>query len=104
MQRNEVWWANLPLPSGPRPVVILTRSDVLGSLDYIVVALITRTIRGLSSEVRLGKREGLTTPCVASLDNILTVRRNRLIRLLGSLAGPKVAELDAALRFALSFQ
>lgn len=72
MKRGEVWWAELPQPVGSRPVVILTRDSVLHSIQGIVVALITRTIRELPSEVVLGRRPGLPMRCVANLDNILT--------------------------------
>jgi mRNA-degrading endonuclease toxin of MazEF toxin-antitoxin module len=71
----------LPPPVGSRPVLILTRDAVLHSIDSIVVALVTRTVRGIPTEVALGRREGLPTRCVANLDNVLTVSRHRLIRL-----------------------
>ena len=101
MRRNEVWWAELPRPVGPRPVVILTRNSILESIDSLVVALVTRTIRDLPSEVRLGRREGLPRPCVANLDNILTVPRRCLTRHMGSLATAKIEELNRSLRFSL---
>ncbi len=76
MKRNEVRQAELLAPAGLRPVVIPTRDAVLDTLESIVVALVTRTIRELPSEVRLGRREGLPRPCVASMDNILPARRS----------------------------
>jgi len=63
----------LPQPVGSRPVVILTRDAVLHSIDSVVVTLVTRTVRGLPTEVVLGRRQGLPARCVANLDNILTV-------------------------------
>lgn len=101
MRRGEIWWAELPSPVGHRPVVILTRDAVLHSLDSIVVALVTRTVRGIPSEVVLGRRQGLPTQCVANLDNILTVPRERLIRLMGMLDSTKAAELNEAIKAAL---
>ena len=101
MRRNEVWWAELTAPAGPRPVVVLTRDAVLDTLESIVVALVTRSVRELPSEVRLGRREGLPRPCVANLDNILTVPKRRLTRQLGTLSQEKTAELNRAIRFAL---
>lgn len=73
MKRGEIWWAELPPPVGNRPVVILTRDAVLDNIGGIVVALVTRTARQLPTEVALGRRQGLPVPCVANLDNILTV-------------------------------
>lgn len=60
-------------------MVILTRNAVRHSIDSIVVALVTRTVRGLPTEVVLGRRQGLPTRCVANLDNILTVPRHHLL-------------------------
>ena len=101
MRRGEVWWAVLPSPVGQRPVIILTRNSVLKTIDSLVVCLVTRTIRGVPSEVVLGKPEGLPTRCAANLDNLLTVPRTRLQRLMGSCDSRKLEELNAALRFAL---
>jgi len=84
VKRGEVWWAELPSPVGSRPVIILTRDAVLENIGGIVVALITRTVRDLPTEVLLGRRQGLPVSCVANLDNILTVPRQRLKRLMGA--------------------
>lgn len=101
MRRAEVWWAELPPPVKSRPVVILTRNTVVDSIESLVVALVTRTLRGLETEVSLGRREGLPCPCVANLDNILTVPRSRLVRLMGALSQEKTKELDRAIMYAL---
>lgn len=101
MKRAEVWWAALPAPVGSRPVVILTRDSVLHSINGIVVALVTRTVRGLPSEVVLGRHQGLPVRCVANLDNILTVPRERLSRLMGACDAAKVEELNRAIKTAL---
>ena len=101
MKRGEVWWAELPPPVGSRPVVILTRDAVLHSIGGIVVALVTRTIRHLPTEVTLGRRQGLPISCVANLDNILTIPRDRLKRLMGACDANKLAELNQAIKTAL---
>ena len=97
MRRAEVWWAELPPPVKSRPVVILTRNAVVDSIESLVVGLVTRTIRGLNAEVSLGRREGLPCPCVANLDNILTIPRGRLKRQMGALSQEKTTELDRAI-------
>lgn len=104
MRRAEVWWADLPPPYGPRPVVILTRDAVAGSIGSVVACILTRTVRGLPTEVEFGRREGLLVPCVANLDNILTIPRPRFLRLLGSCSREKTAELNAALSLALGLR
>lgn len=101
MKRGEVWWAELPPPVGSRPVIILTRDAVLDNIGGIVVALVTRTVRQLPTEVVLGRRQGLPVPCVANLDNILTVPRQRLKRLMGACDVSKLEELNLAIKAAL---
>ncbi len=101
MRRAEVWWAELPPPVGPRPVVVLTRNAVSDTIGAVVVALVTRTSRGLPTEVSVGKAEGLPRPSVVNTDNILTVPRQRLIRLMGQFSSARINELDRALKIAL---
>jgi mRNA interferase MazF len=85
-------------------VVILTRDAVLATIGSIVVTLVTRTVRGLPTELVLGRRQGLPVRCVANLDNILTVPRDRLKRLMGACDAPKVEELNQAIKAALDIR
>ncbi|MGD0948734.1 MAG: type II toxin-antitoxin system PemK/MazF family toxin [Candidatus Binatia bacterium] len=101
MKRGEIWWAELPSPVGDRPVVILTRDAVLSTIGAIVVALVTRTVRQLPTEVVLGRRQGLPVSCAANMDNLLTVPRLRLKRLMGACDASKVEELNHAIKTAL---
>jgi mRNA interferase MazF len=101
VRRGELWWAELPAPVGARPVVILTRDAVLHTIQGVVVGLVTRTVRGLPTEVELGRRQGLSVRCVANLDNILTVPRPRLTRRLGACDADKLDELNQAIKVAL---
>jgi mRNA interferase MazF len=39
----------------------------------VVVALVTRTIRGIGTEVELGPEDGMPVACAVSLDNLGTV-------------------------------
>ena len=71
------------------------------NIGSIVVALVTRTIRQLPTEVVLGRRQGLPVPCVANLDNIPTVPRHRLTRLMVACDASKIEELNRAIKTAL---
>ena len=75
--RGEVRWLELE-EEGRRPVVVLTRDDALPRLRNVVVALVTRTIRGIESEVQIGPADGLPVECAVSLDNLRTVPRGLL--------------------------
>lgn len=52
------------------------------------MALITRTIRGLDTEVELGLADGMPIECVISLDNLRTVPQTLLTE--------PITQLDAA--------
>jgi mRNA interferase MazF len=58
-------------------------------------------VRGIPSEVPLGKRDGLPRRCVANTDNIVTIPKVWLESRVASLRAEKISALDAALRFAL---
>jgi mRNA interferase MazF len=66
-----------------RPALVLTSSAKLQVLSWVTVAPITSTIRGLSSEVRVGPRNGLDHESVVSCDNITTVRRDAVRDMIG---------------------
>lgn len=68
----------------------------------MVCAPITRTIRGIRSEVLLDAGCGLGDECVVSCDNLVTVGKVRLDEApVGRLTLPQRAQLDRALRYAL---
>lgn len=57
-------------------MLVLTRDPVADRVEAVVVAACTRTIRGLVSELPLGPAEGMPETCVASFDNLHTLRRS----------------------------
>jgi mRNA interferase MazF len=100
-EHGEIWWA---VTDKRRPVLVVSRDDARGARTRSTVATITRTARGLSSEVELDERDGLPRPCVANCDVLTTIAKTRLIRRVGRLSGVKLLELDDALRFALQLE
>jgi mRNA interferase MazF len=68
-----------------RPVVILTRELARPAMRNVTVAPITSTIKGLSTEVPVGKANGLDGDCVIAVDNITTVPASKLDRSVGYL-------------------
>lgn len=81
-----------------RPVLILTRELVRPHLTRVTVAPITTTIRGLSTEVPVGGKNGLDHDSVVSCDNIVTVPVSTLGRHLGYLFPQQEPELAQAIR------
>lgn len=81
-----------------RPVLILTREVVRVHLTRVSVAPITTTARGLSTEVPVGRANGLERDSVVSCDNILTVPSETLGRNVGYLLPEQEAALSEAIR------
>lgn len=100
--RNDIFWADLGPPAGRRPVCVLTRDAAIGVMASVTCAPITRTIRGIRTEVEIGTEQGLPERCVISCDNVITIPIDDLDpEAVGHLDEVKRAELDRALRFAL---
>ncbi len=104
MRQYEIWWADLPKPAGRRPVLLLTRDDGYSYLNKFIAAEITTTIRNIPVEVQLGKRDGLSTPCVANCDNLRTVRRDVLVQRISRLGASRHVEVRRAVGYALGWE
>ena len=98
--RGEIWQYRFKAPDKRRPVVILTRQEVLPLLRTAMVAPITSTIRGLPSEVTVGADEGLNHDSVINLDHVQTVEQRLLRRYVGSLSEAKMRQVCRALALA----
>lgn len=91
MQRGDIWFA--ATPGGDRPVLVLTRDPVAGRIESVVVAALTRTRRGLLSELELSAEvDGVPTECVVNFDNVHTLPRVAFRRRVTSLSPRRLAE------------
>lgn len=93
--QGEIWWAEAE--DRRRPVVVVTRSEVIPVLTWVVVAPVTTTVRGIPTEVSLGPVEGLPRECAAAFDNVQPVRRSFLTERVGRLAADRRVEICDAL-------
>jgi mRNA interferase MazF len=94
-RQGEVWWAEAE--DKRRPVLIVTRSEAIPVLRRLIVAPVTRTVRGIPTEVTLGFDEGMQVECVASFDNLQPVNRRLLTARIGALAADRRGEMCSAL-------
>jgi len=101
MKRGEVWWANLPAPTGKRPVVLLSRDEAYPVRSAVTVAEVTTRIRGIPVEVELGPEDGLPKRCVVNLDTIVTIRKEVLTERITLLQKDKIDQIEDAIKFAL---
>ncbi|MCL4445894.1 MAG: type II toxin-antitoxin system PemK/MazF family toxin [Actinobacteria bacterium] len=84
VRRGDLWWGESPDEKG-RPFLIVSRDRGNEVMQRVVVAPVTRNIRGIPSEVQLGTDEGLPVECVASFDNLRPFPKAMLVRHLGTL-------------------
>ena len=80
-----------------RPVVVLTRESARASLTKVTVAPITSTMKGLSSEVPVGRGNGLDHDSAIALDNVVTIPSQLLGRTIGFLTEAQEAQLARAI-------
>jgi mRNA interferase MazF len=91
MRRGEVWFA--VTPGGDRPVLVLTRDPVADRIGFVVVAALTRTRRGLVSELELTARhDGVPTDCVVNFDNLHTLARRAFRRPVATLSEGRIGQ------------
>lgn len=98
MQRGEVWFA--ATPGGDRPVLVLTRDPVSARIGSVVVAALTRTRRGLVSELELTTADGVPTDSLVNFDNIHTIPRAAFRRRVTTLSARRMAEACRVLQAA----
>jgi mRNA interferase MazF len=101
LNRGEIWTYRFAPPDKQRPVVILSRQQVIGLLHTVMVAPVTSVIRGLASEVVVGVDEGLKHASAVNLDHVQTVERARLVRFVGHLAAARMRQVCRALAVAV---
>jgi mRNA interferase MazF len=89
-------------PKQYRIFAIVSRQALIDSrFSTVVCAPIFTTGAELSTQLSIGPDEGLKHPSWIMCDNLVSIRKSELTNYVGSLSGPKLAELDRALKMAL---
>ncbi len=104
MIRGEIRWYTFRLPDKRRPVLVLTRDEVIDRLNEIVAAPVTRTIRGIRTEVVLTEEDGMPAACAVNFDHVSLCRRDRLGSVLCRLPEERWPEVRRALLIACGFE
>lgn len=100
LARGQLWMYSFQRPDKRRPVLVLTRQEVIGLLHTVMVAPVTSTIHGAPSEVIVGVNEGLKRDSAVNLDHVQTVEKSRLKRYIGTVSTERMAEVCKALTIA----
>jgi len=104
MRRGEIWWASMPVPSGRRPVVLVSRNIAYVVRSRVTVIEVTTRARGLETELPLGVRDGLPRACFANADSVITIDKSWLEERVGLLGPEKMRRLDHALALSLGLE
>ncbi len=80
-----------------RPALVLTGAVKREHAGRVTIAPISSTIRGSTTEVPVGRAEGLDHPSVVKCENVATVPASSVGREVGLLASARERELRAAI-------
>ena len=104
MIQGDVCLHTFKSPDKRRPVLILTRNSVIPDLNWLTIAPITTTMRNISTEVWLDESDGMSEECAVNLDNIQTVQKEKLGKVIARLSPEKMREVREAINFAFDFK
>lgn len=90
--RGELWWGETTEAKG-RPYLVVSRDGANEVMQRVLVAPVTRTVRGIPSELSVGRSEGLPVESVASFDSLQPFPKAMLTRRLGALGGARLHEI-----------
>lgn len=103
MKRGEIRWYTFHLPDKRRPVLVLTRDEIIDHLNEIIVVPATRTVRGLTTEVLLTTDDGMPATCALNFDHVALAQRSRIGAVLCCLPDDRWSDVRSALLVACSF-
>ncbi len=99
VRRGELWLARAGRKK--RPVLVLTRTEVIDVRGLVTVAEITTSIRGLAAEVHIDPEVGLNRPSVINGDGIHTVAQAALTGPVGEVSDDTMRKVCSAVSYAL---
>jgi mRNA interferase MazF len=104
VRRGELYRVFKPAgdPKQYRTFAIVSRQALIDSrFSTVVCAPIFSHGEGLTTQVAIDPDEGLKHASWIMCDNLVSIRKSELTHYVGLVSGPKLAELDRALKMAL---
>ena len=96
MRRGEVWWHGPP-DEKPRPVLVLTRDDVMARALDVVAMPASRTAHDWLTEVEVGPEDGMPTTSFLVAENTLSAEKAYLTQRITELGAAKMGAVCRAL-------
>jgi mRNA interferase MazF len=98
--RGEIWFAQVGRKR--RPVLVLTRPEVIDVRALVTVAEVTTSARGIGAEVDFDQEDaGLSRPSVINCDGLHTITKASLTTYAGSVSDETMERVCAAVGYAL---
>jgi len=104
MNRGDVWLIDLGGRIGTRPVVVLTRQNVLRFLNKVTVAEITTKGKGYPTEIFINQKPNLPKTSFVQVENLHTVIKKKLEKFLGTLDPETMLEVSQKVVLALELE
>jgi mRNA interferase MazF len=111
MERGEIWWANLPAPTGSAPgfrrPVLVVQSDFfnVSQIQTVIVAAISSNLNLMAAPGNVflsASDSGLPKDSVINVSQIITVNKRLLTEKVSQLSRIKFQEVESGLRLVLS--
>lgn len=100
MDRGDIWLAQVGRKK--RPVLVLTRPEVIEVRQLVTVAEVTTTTRGIAAEVAVDHLGvGLNQPSVINCDGLHTVAQSSLATHVGTVSEDTMSDVCWAVNYAL---
>jgi mRNA interferase MazF len=109
--RGEIWWANLPDPTGSSPgfrrPVLVVQSDSFNQskIQTVVVAVITKNLElakapgNVTITARISR---LPVDSVVNVSQVVTIDKSLLTEFVSTLPNKKIEKIEEGLRLVLS--
>jgi mRNA interferase MazF len=111
VNRGEIWWANLPEPSGSGPgyrrPVLIAQSDNFNhsKINTVVILVITTNVKlaeSLGNVLLTTRQSGLSKDSVVNVTQLFTIDESLLLEYVETLSEQKMEQIDKGLRLVLS--
>lgn len=111
INRGEIWWANLPEPTGSGPgfrrPVLIVQSDKFNhsKINTIIILIISTNLKLINSEGNVlltSKQSGLPKDSVVNVSQLFTIDESILLEYVETLSERKIEQIDSGLRIVLS--
>lgn len=109
--RGEIWWANLPEPTGSGPgfrrPVLIVQSDKFNhsAINTVVILIISTNLKLVDSEGNVlltAKQSGLSKDSVVNVSQLFTIDESLLDEYVETVSDRKMEQIDKGLRLVLS--